>query len=97
MKTILKELYGGRIYPSELIIPKDPEYHPLNQKISDTISLWQKKLSEEDYEHLEELLDLHSQSNSMHSTSSFVHGFKLGASIMIEVLTGKGELVRGGD
>jgi len=26
-----------------------------------------------------------------------MYGFKLGAIIMIEVLTGKGELVRGGD
>lgn len=97
MKTILEELYEGRIYPNELIIPKDPEYHPLNQKISDTIGLWKRKLSEEDYEQLEELLDLHSQSNSMYSASSFMYGFKLGANIMIEVLTGKGELARGGD
>jgi len=33
----------------------------------------------------------------MHAAASFIYGFKLGAIIMIEVLTGKEGLVRGGD
>jgi len=97
MKTILEELFDGNIYPDELIISKDPEYRPLNQKISDTIGLWKKKLSEEDYEQLEDLLDLRSQSDSMHAAASFMYGFKLGAIIIFEVLTGKGEIVRSRD
>jgi len=32
MKTILEQLFDGNIYPDELIISKDPEYRPLNQK-----------------------------------------------------------------
>jgi len=32
VKSILEELYGGTIYPDELIISRDPEYRPLNKK-----------------------------------------------------------------
>lgn len=97
MKTILEELYAGNIYPDELIISKDPEYCPLNQKISDTLEMWKKKLSEDDYKLLEALLDLRCELSSMEASESFMYGFRLGAVIMIEVLTGREELVRRGD
>ena len=97
MKTILEGLYDGNIYSDELIISKDPEYRPLNKRISDMLTMWKKKLSEDDYNQLENLLDLRSQSSSMEASESFMYGFKLGALIMIAVLTGKEELVRGGE
>ncbi|NJD02078.1 MAG: hypothetical protein FIA99_05665 [Ruminiclostridium sp.] len=97
MKTILEELFDGNIYPDELIIPKAPEYRFLNKKISDTIETLKEKLPENDYKQLEELLDLRSETSSQDATASFLYGFKLGANIMIEVLTGKEELVRGED
>ena len=95
MKTILEELYDGNIYPDELIISKDPEYRPLNKKISDLLEMWGKKLSEDDYKQFEAFMDLRSELSSMEASASFVYGFKLGAAIIIEVLTGKEELVRG--
>lgn len=97
MKTILEELYEGNIYPDELIVSKDPEYRPLNKKISDTMEMWKKKLSEDDYNQLEALLDLRSELSSIEASESFMYGFRLSALIMIEVFTGKEELVRGGD
>lgn len=93
MKSILKELYAGNIYPDELIVSKDPEYRPLNQKISDTMDVWRSKLSNDDFTALEDLLNLRSQADAMHAEASFVYGFKLGAMIVLEVITGKGELV----
>lgn len=97
MKTILEELYDGNIHPEELSFPKASEYRPLIKRISDTLEMWKKKLSEDDYNQLENLLDLHSQSSSMEAFESFLYGFRLGALIMIEVLTGKEKLVRGED
>jgi hypothetical protein len=94
MKPILEELYAGQISPDELIVPKDPQYRPLNQKISDALKTWCEKLSETDYQQLEALLDLRSQTDAMEATAAFAHGFKLGALIMIEVLTGREEVVR---
>lgn len=97
MKSILEALYSGNIYPDELIISRDPEYRPLSQKVSDDLNMWRKKLLEADYTQLESLLDLCSKMGSMEATASFIYGFKLGAWIMIEVLNGKGDLVRGRD
>ncbi|MGG6314392.1 DUF6809 family protein [Paenibacillus macerans] len=56
--------------------------------------MWRDKLSEHDFQELEELLDLRSQADSMHAEASFMYGFKLASWIMIEVMTGKEELER---
>ena len=77
MKSILEELFDGSIYPDELIISRNPEYRPLNRKISDTMDMWRNKLSEHDFQELEELLDLRSQVDSLHAEASFMYGFKL--------------------
>lgn len=94
MKSILQELYDGSIYPDELIISKDPEYWPLNKKISGMMDMWRNKLSKDEFTELEALMDLRSQVDSLHAEASFLYGFKLATWIMIEVMTGKGELVR---
>ena len=94
MKTILEELYNGHIFPAELIVPQDPEYRPLNQKISDIKKTWEKKLSAEDYQSLEILLKLCYESMDMEVSASFGYGFKLGALMMLEVVSGKEELVQ---
>ena len=55
---------------------------------------WQKKFSENDFHNLEKLMDLRCESNSMENSAAFSYGFKLGAIIMIEVLTEQNELIR---
>jgi Family of unknown function (DUF6809) len=95
MKPILEELFYGHIYPFERIVPQDPEYRPLNQKISGIREMLQTKLPAEDYQALVKLLDLYCDSGVLESAASFGYGFKLGALIMLEVLGRKGELVRG--
>ncbi|MFD3257610.1 DUF6809 family protein [Paenibacillus lentus] len=89
MKSFLEELYYGNLKPSEQIVSDDPRYRPLNQQISEMMQMWRQKLSEEDFRQLEAMLDLQGESNSMHNMATFVQGFKLGASMMIEVLQGK--------
>ncbi|GIP59743.1 DUF6809 family protein [Paenibacillus woosongensis] len=89
MRSILEALYRGDIRPEEKIVPIDPEYHALNRKISESIKTWEKKLSETEFDQLEELLDLRSKSGSMHAEVSFINGFQLGALMMVEVYTAK--------
>ncbi len=89
MKPFLEELFYGRIYPFEGIVPQDPEYRPLNQKISGIKKTLQARLSVEDYKALEGLLDLGCDSGVMETYASFEYGFKLGALVMLEVLGGK--------
>ena len=91
MKSILEELFYGQIFPFERIVPQDPGYRPLNQKISDIKKTLQERIAAEDYQALEGLLNLGCDSSVMEAYASFEYGFKLGALIMLEVLSNKGE------
>ena len=92
MKSILEEIFYGHIFPFERIVPHDPGYRPLNQKISGLKQKLQARLPAEDYQTLKELLDLGCDSGLMETYASFEYGFKLGALLMLEVLGNKGEL-----
>lgn len=86
MPTILESLYHGCLFPSENIVPKDPNYRTLNRQITDSLEAWRKRLSPDEFEELEALLELYSQVQGMDMTAAFVSGFKAGTMMMIEVL-----------
>jgi hypothetical protein len=92
MRTILRALYKDRIYPAEQIIPEDPGYQFSNRKISGEIEKWERKLSKDDFEQLKTLTNLYRRVGSMEACASYVHGFRLGAMMMMEVLGGKEEI-----
>ena len=89
MNPILEELFYGQIRPFERIVPQDPGYHPLNQQISGIKETLQTKLPADDYQALEELLNLCCDSGVLETCASFGYGFKLGALMMMEVLGGR--------
>ncbi|MBT2288507.1 hypothetical protein J7E73_05030 [Paenibacillus albidus] len=91
MVRLLEQLYHGNLYPDQKVIPSDPQYRLLSQKTSAAIEAWRKKHSAEEFDELEALLDLYAQTHGMELASSFTNGFRLGAGIMVEVLTGKDE------
>lgn len=98
MKTILEELYDGNIYPAERIALKDnPKYDSIGERMSEMLKIWEKKLSEDDFNQLEALLDVVYESCSLEFTESFVYGFGLGVLIMIEVMALREGLVLGSD
>lgn len=43
------------------------------------------KLPEDDFEQIEVLFDLLSESTSLHSAAAFIHGYRTGTMTMIEV------------
>jgi hypothetical protein len=86
MKPILEQLYLGHLYPLEQIIPQDPEFHSVNEKKSGLMEILETKLPAEDYQTVEELLDLDCNISVMEAYASFEYGFKLGALLMMEVL-----------
>ncbi len=94
MKSIMQALFDGSICPDERIISRDPEYWPLNKKISSMMDMWRKKLPKDEFTELEALMDLRSQVDALNAEAAFLYGFKLATWIMIEVMTGKEELVR---
>lgn len=83
--SIIADLYNGEIHPAETLYPSDPEYRPLEKKISSEEESLKKKLSAEDAERLETLGNLYRYSSGMSSSASFTHGFKLGALLMYEI------------
>jgi hypothetical protein len=97
MKPLLEELYYGRIYPFEQIVPQDPGYRPLGQKKSDIKKMLQEKLQAEDVQALEELLDLCCDRGVMETYASFEYGVKFGVLMMLDVLGDKGEPAGGED
>ncbi|GIO84681.1 hypothetical protein J25TS5_16130 [Paenibacillus faecis] len=95
MKGILEALYYGEIRSEEKIVPTDPEYRRISKKIYEAMEIWKEKLSADDFNQLESLLDLRGQSESMYATASFTNGLQLGALTMIEIYAAKEELLNG--
>ncbi|WP_235441384.1 DUF6809 family protein [Paenibacillus sp. IHB B 3415] len=84
----MEDFYYGRLCPNELVKPSDPEFQKINQKITESLRMLKEQFSEEEFEQVEKLIDLQSDSNSLQSAISFIQGYRMGALMMIEVLNG---------
>ena len=88
-KSILQDLYDGKIYPSENIIDVDsPDYQKVNSALMDEKERFTQNLSDGDRELFAKIEDLHYELNGVYSYQSFAHGFRLGVRLMAEALTG---------
>ncbi|MFB5265579.1 DUF6809 family protein [Paenibacillus enshidis] len=90
MGIVLENLYYGNLRPNECLRPANSEYLNLNRKISSLMDAYHKKLSREEFDDLENLIDLLGQSTSMSSAAAYTEGFRLGAMMMIDVFGGNG-------
>ena len=93
MESILTALYHGQLQPDETIVPSHPEYRPLGRQIGALTEKWRNSLGEETFRELEEYFDLCDSVDSMHVEAAFIHGFKLGANMIIEVMSRREELI----
>lgn len=93
MKTILEALYRGQINPDEMIVPSQPEYRSLSRQVSAQTLQWRERLGEEAFRELEGYFDLCDSASSVHVEAAFLHGFRLGANLLIEVMSNREELV----
>ncbi|MFK4165648.1 DUF6809 family protein [Paenibacillus lautus] len=85
MPSFLESLYYGQLNPAEKAVSNDPQYRQVSRQLSESMEVWKKKLSDDDFHELEELLDLYRQVQGLEMAASFTDGFKLGASMIIEV------------
>lgn len=92
MKSLLEQLYKGTLPIEQKAIANNPEYRNISNQVSIAMEQWKKQHSSAEYEALEQLLDLRAQIHNIELTSSFTCGFRLGAGIITEVLTGQEEL-----
>lgn len=87
MKSLLDDLYYGKISPWELHPADNPDAAALNRKIGDEERYFMQKMSVDDVGRFQNLTNLYLQSNGFATSDSFACGFKLGAGLMLEVLT----------
>ena len=91
--SLLEQLYHGRIYPSEQIVPDSPEYKEdskdLQNYISQNIKVLAATNSEEEISNiLDELADLYLRKYSNECYDHYVYGYKMGVRLMLEALGG---------
>lgn len=86
MPSLIESLYNGSLFPNEDILPKDAQYRLLGRQITESLTTWKNKLSQEEFEELESLLELYSKTQALEMSASFACGFKMGAALVIEVL-----------
>ncbi|MDN4076478.1 hypothetical protein QYF52_00910 [Paenibacillus polymyxa] len=88
---ILEDMYYGKWRPSEQVKSTDPESQKVNQKISDLMEILKNELPAVEFEQIEVMFDLLSESTSLHSAAAFIHGYRTGALTMIEVFSSEKE------
>lgn len=92
--SLLEDLYYGKICPNEQICLNDLEYVQNSKLISERMHILQAKLSPEDFNVLEEVMDLNSLLISISSASAYTLGFRTGAAVLVEVLEHKEEPIQ---
>ena len=88
-KCLLEQLYDGEFFPAEQILSTDPDYRPTCKKVSEKMKWLSSRMGDEEKKHLDELAELIAIRGSMDSYASFAYGFRYGALLMLEVLTGE--------
>ncbi|MBU7315138.1 DUF6809 family protein [Paenibacillus oleatilyticus] len=93
MKSTLEALFRGQLHPDETIVPSHPEYRLLTRQVAAQTEQWRNRLGEEVFRELKEYFDLCDSVDSMHVEAAFLHGFRLGANMMIEVMSKRDAVV----
>ena len=87
---ILDDLWSGRFYPAETVVPTSPEYREVNREISKKMERLQAQLPREQFVQVEQLLEQMTLVHSMELESQFCFGFSAGIALLHEV----GDLLR---
>lgn len=82
---ILKDLWSGRFYPAETVVPTDPKYREINREISENMERLKNQLTPEQFAQVEQLLEQMALSHSMELESQFCFGFSAGVALQWEV------------
>ena len=83
---ILEDLWSGRFYPAETVVPTTPKYREVNREISENIERLKAQLSREQFALVEQVLEQITLSHSMELESQFCFGFAAGMQLQVEVM-----------
>lgn len=87
MKRILEMLYYDEIYRNEDVLPRSKELRQVDERIGKLEEDFISKLDETEFELYDELLSIRNERDSYCDLETFIEGFKIGARIMMEVLS----------
>ena len=82
---ILEDLWSGRFYPAETVVPTTPEYRKVNREISEKMERLQAQLPQEQFTLVEQVLEQMALAHSMELESQFCFGFAAGIRLQQEV------------
>jgi len=97
MKSVLEELYTGNIDPNTSYFERNSAYGKVMGRISENEDKLLKLLNEPEKSMFMAFMGAQMELDSLTAIEKFSIGFKLGTLLMVEVFTGKGDLVRGED
>lgn len=81
---ILEDLWSGRFYPAETVVPTTPKYREVNREISENIERLKAQLTREQFTLVEQILEQMALSHSMELESQFCFGFAAGVRLQRE-------------
>ena len=81
---ILEEMFNGRFYPCETVVPTSPEYRKAVQTCAELMDQLSQRLSKEDYELVQELRAQTAIAQCEESESHFKYGFSAGLLVQKE-------------
>ena len=85
-RNIVEQLFFGDICPSEHIGNDSPEYQKAQSLLADAKARFSQCLSEADRDEFQKLEELQNKAAGIYSYECFAHGFKLAASLLVEVV-----------
>ncbi|WP_411343777.1 DUF6809 family protein [Paenibacillus sp. WLX1005] len=83
--SILEEIYYGTYRPCEQIKPDSKEYEQINNRIHTMLEALQHRMTEVDYQLLQDMFDLYDEVTSLYTASAYAHGFKAGIQMWNEM------------
>lgn len=84
-RSMMYDLYFGHLVPWERGRSQNPDYTPVNRKISDIKEHFRDTLLPDEYKRFEELENLYADSSTIEDVDIFEYGMSMGILLMIEV------------
>ena len=82
---ILEDLWSGRFYPAETVVPTNPKYREVNREISEKMERLQAQLPQEQFTLVEQVMEQTALAHSMELESHFCFGFAAGIRLQQEI------------
>ena len=91
--NIIDELFYGNITPNERTFARDSEYGRALEQLTEAEDALREVLDKEDREALDRLTDAQQTMDAIATREYFADGFRLGAKLMLDILTGKSNFI----